>query len=219
MSNYFELLKGAEINGLKIIDYFYVEMGGRKRSKFKFQCKCGNIGECFTDRLTSGSVKSCGCEDKRVKHGFTNDRLYKIWSDMKQRCYNEKRKSFKNYGALGIRVCDEWINNFENFRDWALKNGYEEHLTIERINVKGDYEPNNCDWITIEEQQKNKNWGKYSDSRRKVILQLDKDTKEVINEFVGINATQKKLGITGIHLALKDENRTAGGYRWRYKGE
>lgn len=75
---------------------------------------------------------------------------------MKQRCYDETNVQYKNYGARGIKVCDEWRNSVESFYDWAINNGYEENLTIDRINVNGNYEPTNCRWTTVKEQCNNK---------------------------------------------------------------
>lgn len=92
------------------------------------------------------------------KHGLSNTRIYGILSDMKKRCYNENSDAYKYYGGRGIRVCSEWLgeNGIVNFYNWAMNNGYEDHLTIERIDVDGNYDPNNCKWATIEEQNKNK---------------------------------------------------------------
>lgn len=75
---------------------------------------------------------------------------------MKDRCYNNNNKNYKNYGERGIKVCKEWKESFINFYKWAINNGYEENLTIDRIDVNGNYEPNNCRWLTIKQQQNNK---------------------------------------------------------------
>lgn len=97
----------------------------------------------------------------KVKHGYAiktqkRERLYGIWVDMKRRCYSPKRKSdYKDYGARGIRVCDEW-HDYVQFRAWAMDNGYKDDLSIDRINVNGNYEPGNCKWSTTLEQANNK---------------------------------------------------------------
>ena len=88
-------------------------------------------------------------------HGESGTRLNNIWYAMKARCYYTKRKEYENYGGKGIRVCDEWRNNYSNFRDWALKNGYSDELTLDRIDVNGNYEPSNCRWCTQKQQANN----------------------------------------------------------------
>lgn len=90
-----------------------------------------------------------------VKHGGCGTHLYDVWKSMRQRCYNNNSYDYKWYGGLGIKICDEW-NDFSKFREWAVKNGYKRGLTIERINGMSDYCPDNCAWITIQEQQKNR---------------------------------------------------------------
>lgn len=84
------------------------------------------------------------------------DRLYKIHQKMKERCYNKNAKSYKNYGGRGITICKEWLDDYKNFKEWALKNGYNDNLTIDRINVNGNYEPNNCRWADAKTQQNNR---------------------------------------------------------------
>lgn len=127
------------------------------------KCDCGNLTTSTTNLLTSGKKKSCGCikdevikKGTNLKHGKQSERLYKTWCGMKARTSNPNEKSYKDYGAKGVRVCDEWKNSFESFYEWAVSNGYEETLTIDRIDVNGDYEPNNCRWATTKEQQRNK---------------------------------------------------------------
>lgn len=86
----------------------------------------------------------------------TKNRLYRIWADMKRRCKNSDRPNYKNYGGKGIRVCQEWENSFDSFREWALNNGYSDDLSIDRIDNDGNYEPSNCHWATAKEQANNK---------------------------------------------------------------
>lgn len=91
-----------------------------------------------------------------MRHGKSSTRLYRTWTRMKTRCYNKKFQHYKSYGGRGIKVCDEWLHDFMAFYNWAVSHGYNDNLTIDRIDVNGDYEPNNCRWLTNEEQQNNK---------------------------------------------------------------
>lgn len=90
------------------------------------------------------------------KNNKSKERLYRIYYDMKTRCYNSKRKTYKYYGGKGIKICDEWLNDFLKFYDWSINNGYKNNLTIDRIDVNKDYEPNNCRWIIMKEQFHNR---------------------------------------------------------------
>lgn len=90
-----------------------------------------------------------------VKHGKKNTRLYRIWLQMKNRCFNIRTNRYKDYGGRGITVCDEWKNDFTKFYDWSILNGYQENLTIDRIDNDGNYEPSNCRWVTVKIQNRN----------------------------------------------------------------
>lgn len=91
-----------------------------------------------------------------LKHGKSKTRLYHTWKHIKQRCYNTNDKDYKYYGGRCIAVCDEWLKDFMNFYNWAINNGYNENLTIDRIDVNGNYEPSNCRWVDRKQQSRNR---------------------------------------------------------------
>lgn len=123
------------------------------------RCDCGKTRSLQTAQLTSGKVTSCGCQNPRSKkHSIIKNhrRLYSVYSSMIARCHNPKSISYKYYGGKGITVCDEWKNSFENFSKWSELNGYNDTLSIDRIDNSKGYCPSNCRWIPLSEQSNNK---------------------------------------------------------------
>lgn len=164
-------LIGKKFGRLKVIKY--VGKDENKQRIWLCKCDCGKEKRVSTRYLTSGDTKSCGCllsdtsreyySKLNKTHGMTHTRLYTKWRGMIDRCYNKNTNGYNNYGGRGIKVCDEWKNNFENFYDWAIKTGYKDGLTIDRINVNEDYSPSNCKWATVKEQANNKRNNCYLD--------------------------------------------------------
>jgi hypothetical protein len=160
-------LIGQRFGRLIVVDR-YVYDG--KQPKWLCRCDCGNDKVVFGNHLRSGITKSCGCLSKEIapsrgrkskigerslKHGDFGTRLYGIWAAMKRRCQNPNVKYYKDYGGRGIRVCSEW-QDYIPFKEWAMSNGYDDGLTLDRIDVDGNYCPDNCRWITMFEQEQNR---------------------------------------------------------------
>lgn len=130
------------------------------------KCDCGTVREVEGKSLRTGISKGCGCTRyehaaiasrlANTKHGMRNTRLYVIWQAMKGRTQYPTTHSYEYYGGKGVTICDEWKNDFQSFADWALSHGYNDTLTIDRINPNGNYEPSNCRWATWSEQARNK---------------------------------------------------------------
>lgn len=147
---------------IKEVEGTYSGKSKSRRRTFLCRCDCGNSKNIALNSLRTGNTKSCGCIKKitspinATAHGMRCSKIYSVWRGMKQRCYLKSNPSYKDYGGRGIRVCDLWLDDFQAFYDWAMENGYKEGLSIERINVNGDYEPDNCEWIPFSEQSLNK---------------------------------------------------------------
>lgn len=145
-------LTGQQFGRLTVIGYSH--QNKHRHAVWECQCSCGNKTLVISPCLIKGQVLSCGCfhEHHNTPRGMSKSRLYHIWCAIRRRCSDPKNNRYHIYGGRGIRVCDEWQHDFAAFLDWSLSNGYSDALTIDRIDVNGNYEPSNCRWITHKAQ-------------------------------------------------------------------
>lgn len=173
------------------------------RARWHCICECGNEKDVLQQNLSNGHVRSCGCSLSRSSkeritrynqslgresHHKTKSRLYRIWIGIKSRCLVDTASDFKNYGGRGICVCDEWVHSFNSFYEWATNNGYDDSLTIDRIDPDGNYCPENCRWTTMSIQEFNKRMSSrntsgttgvsYNKAMKKWIAYIRKDGKQ-----------------------------------------
>lgn len=172
MSRYKDLT-GRKFGKLKVLKY--VCSNKARKALFECLCECGNHCIVAGSNLTNKTTKSCGCIQKEaarkqiskinklgirskgnLNHGGSHTKIYSIWCNMKRRCNDIKHDNYKYYGGRGIKICEEWANDFSKFKDWSMSNGYKYGLTIDRIDVNGNYEPSNCRWIPFKEQSRNR---------------------------------------------------------------
>jgi len=192
---------GKKYNRLTVVGFERKASGSRTTCWYwRVRCDCGNERIAAPLKVLTGKTKSCGCmkvermktytEKYRTTHGGRHERLYRIWRGMKSRCHDQNNKDYVNYGARGIVVCDEWKNDYAAFRAWAYENGYADNLTIERKDYNSDYCPDNCTWIPLEDQAKNR--------RGNVVVEYDGKTW-ILSEL----CDEKGLPYGTIHHRLK----------------
>lgn len=147
-------LEGLKIGKLTVLNEYYKK---GKHTYWKCRCECGKEKLIYSHNLISGKTKSCGCIKNKHIGGYKSKskRLVKIFIGMKQRCYNPNAINYKKYGAKGVKICNDWLNDSRKFYEWSENNGYNDNLTIDRIDTRGNYEPDNCRWVTYKEQNNN----------------------------------------------------------------
>lgn len=172
-------LVGQRYGRLTVIAKSGKETGKHRSSRWLCQCDCGEQKTVTTDNLKNGSTNSCGClkrevDTKRIleygannpgsrrTHGASKTKVYWAYQHMIERCYKPKYPQYKNYGARGIRVCKEWKEDPKAFIEWSMKNGFREDLTLDRIDVNGNYCPENCRWVSWDVQANNKRASVYA---------------------------------------------------------
>jgi len=121
------------------------------------KCVCGKVKNVLFTHLNLGKSKGCGCTGKYAStHNLSNHPLYHVFTSMKARCYNTKRERYHDWGGRGIKICDEWLNDFQSFYDWSINNNYKKGLQIDRIDNDGNYCPENCRYVTPKVNSQNR---------------------------------------------------------------
>lgn len=177
MGNTVTVIPGERFSKLVVLKEVFREGKGRW---VLCKCDCGNEKIVSLSNLRQGNVKSCRCllHNATTKtHGGKGTRLYRIWAGIKSRCNNPHVQEYPRYGGRGITLCKEWLD-FDVFREWSNNNGYSDDLTIERIDVNGNYSPENCKWITLADQSRNRRNTIYVtyNNQEKTLKQWSKDT-------------------------------------------
>lgn len=178
-------LIGIKFGRLKVLSK-YKDNPISKLIRWECECDCGNIIQINTGNLIYSNTRSCGClrvdvsHKVNLKHGRSKSPIFNIWSAMKARCYYQKGKHYSDYGGRGIKVCDRWLNSFDEFYEDMGDRPTSKH-SLDRIDVNGDYEPSNCRWATKMEQVNN--------TRKTLFLTYNGTTKSISDwsRFLGIN--------------------------------
>ena len=176
---------GSTIKGLTIIGAFYKPTKTGKYVMYTVRCnRCGKVSDKIGSSVLKG-VSPCDCSRQNLI-GVGRTRLYTIYTDMKERCYNKNSPTYKRYGGRGIAMCDEWLgrDGYTKFKEWALRNGYADNLSIDRIDNDKGYSPDNCRWTTPKEQANN--------TRNNHFLEHDGE-RHTISQWAEITGINRKV--------------------------
>jgi len=159
------------------------------------RCECGKEKVITRHSLNKGT-KSCGCLriDSISKHGLYHTRIHKEWEGVKARCNNPNDTVYKYYGARGIKICNDWNDNFLSFYNWAMDNGYDDNLTLDRIDVNKNYEPSNCRWVDRVAQQRNR--------RDSVYVTINGETKHLL-EWADVAGLKRSTVVTRYYKGIR----------------
>lgn len=153
-------LTGQKFNMLTVKSFAFIR---DSHAYWNCVCDCGKTSVVNGSSLIRNKTKSCGCLGPALssirnatQNGASKTRLYKLFYGIRDRCYNKNGKDYKNYGGRGIKICDKWLQDPNEFIRWANNNGYKKGLSIDRINVNGNYEPSNCRWVSAKKQANNR---------------------------------------------------------------
>lgn len=212
-----ENVVGKRFNYLTVvgIGHRVYRKNGNSVIYYRCKCDCGNYTDVSIGDLKKGRIKACGCkrdeyfEKVATMGGESRTTLGSRWRSMKDRCYNPKNVAYKDYGGRGITVCDEWKNDFLSFKKWALSNGFSEDLTIDRIDVNGNYEPSNCRWVTFAVQSRNKRNNHYVFYKgKKMILTDAANTIGISPSALGRRLKKEKTNDVSLVLQTAKEKTT-----------
>ena len=202
---------GKTFGKLTVLDEYEKILNG---TKWKCKCDCGNEVYVYRGKLTTGHTKSCGCLNRTLQ-GRSNHRLYKIWWSMKERCYSPNNNNYPKYGAKGVTICNEWMD-FDTFYTWAMTNGYKDSLTIDRVNSKGNYEPENCRWITLAENVARANAEKAKRKSRFIYYGISPSGRRYEFKNASEFASAHELDGNSVRRVARGERKTYKGWRFGF---